>query len=302
MHISTVKSFVEIVQYILKIPGAKFFLSERISQDPLENFFGVQRQRGRTGDNPNASQFCKNTQAIRLINSVCANVKGNCRGRKQSIDMEDNNPLPKRRRVRKKASNGDNKCNAENKNPLLHENTFSPTPVQKVVSSPVSTPTAVWQVVSPAVSTPVQTVISSLVSEPVQQTISPPVSAPVQQVISSSVSAPAQQVISPPPAEPVALQRASPDCSIVSIPVSIPAPPVLSPILTLDQSVVSRTDQSIVSSPASTQSISIQVRSLLSESGEAEEIISKHHGIVLQRQDLWTLNNHRWLNDQVSLM
>ena len=41
----TVKSFVEIVQFIFTIPGVKFFLSERISQDPLENFFGCQRQR-----------------------------------------------------------------------------------------------------------------------------------------------------------------------------------------------------------------------------------------------------------------
>lgn len=83
-----------------------FFLSERLSQDPLENFFGCQRQRGRTGENPNAQQFCKNTQALRVINSVCGNItKGNCRGRKQHIDMQDNKPLPKRRRIRKYASN-----------------------------------------------------------------------------------------------------------------------------------------------------------------------------------------------------
>ena len=38
VYYSTVKSFVELVQFILKVPGAQFFLSERISQDPLENF------------------------------------------------------------------------------------------------------------------------------------------------------------------------------------------------------------------------------------------------------------------------
>ena len=74
VYYSAVKSFVELVQYILKVPGAQLFLSERISQDPLQNFFGVQRQRGRTGENPNASQFCTNTQAIRVINSVCGNI------------------------------------------------------------------------------------------------------------------------------------------------------------------------------------------------------------------------------------
>ena len=57
-----VKSFTELVQFIFKIPGVKFFLSERICQDPLENFFGCQRQRGRTDENPNVQQFCKNSQ------------------------------------------------------------------------------------------------------------------------------------------------------------------------------------------------------------------------------------------------
>ena len=82
------------------------FLSERLSQDPLENFFGCQRQRCRTNENPNLHEFCKNTQALRVINSVCGTVsKGNCRGNKQVTDMDENNkPLPKRRRVRKQKS------------------------------------------------------------------------------------------------------------------------------------------------------------------------------------------------------
>ena len=47
-------------------------------------------------------QFCKNSQALRVINSVCASVaKGNCRGRKQPIILKENKPLPKRRRIRK---------------------------------------------------------------------------------------------------------------------------------------------------------------------------------------------------------
>ena len=100
-----VKSFTELVQFIFKIPGVKFFLSERICQDPLENFFGCQRQRGRTGENPNVQQFCKNSQALRVINSVCASVvKGNCRGRKQPIALKENKPLPKRHRTRKAPS------------------------------------------------------------------------------------------------------------------------------------------------------------------------------------------------------
>lgn len=253
--ISTVKSFVELVQYILKIPGAKYFLSERISQDPLENFFGVQRQRGRTGENPNVAQFCKNTQAIRLINSVCANVKGNCRGRKQCIDMEDNNPLPKRRRIR-------NRGDRENKDPSLHDNIVSSSPVQQAVSPPIST--SAQQVISPMVSRPVHRLNSSPDSIPVQPVISPIVSRPV--------------------------------VSLLSTPQPVPQPD-----LTLKNSVISLTDQLVVSPPVSKDPISVQASSLMIESGKAEEIISKHHGIILRRQDLWTLNNHKWLNDQVSL-
>ena len=115
--LSAVKSFLELVRYIFTIPGVKFFLSERISQDPLENFFGCQRQRGGASENPNVQEFCKNTQALRVINSVCGSVrKGNCRGNKQLMDGQlDSNPLPKRRRVQKSKgkliSVQDVKCN-----------------------------------------------------------------------------------------------------------------------------------------------------------------------------------------------
>ena len=87
---SIVKSFIELLRYILRIPGVKFFLSERLSQDPLENFFGCQRQRCRTNENPNLHKLCKNTQALRVINSVCGTVsKGNCRGNKQVTYMDE---------------------------------------------------------------------------------------------------------------------------------------------------------------------------------------------------------------------
>lgn len=90
----------ELVNYIFKIKGVKVFLSERLCQDPLEKFFGCQRQRGKTNENPNVQQFCKNSQALRVINGTCGNVsKGNCRGSKYAIDWEKEScPLPKRRR------------------------------------------------------------------------------------------------------------------------------------------------------------------------------------------------------------
>ena len=60
------------------LEGVKFFLSSHINQDPLESFFGCQRQRGRGSDNPTVKVFCKNTQ---VIGTFCRDtVKGNCRG------------------------------------------------------------------------------------------------------------------------------------------------------------------------------------------------------------------------------
>ena len=38
-----------------------------LSQDPLEKFFGCQRMRGGTHDNPSVQEFCKNTQALRSL-------------------------------------------------------------------------------------------------------------------------------------------------------------------------------------------------------------------------------------------
>lgn len=100
-----VDAFVELVEAIFKTDGVKFFLSEHVSQDPLEKFFGIQRQRGRVNENPDVQSFCKNTQAIKVIGSICRDsVKGNCRGlnsRKrplQPLSSKDNEPLEKRRK------------------------------------------------------------------------------------------------------------------------------------------------------------------------------------------------------------
>ena len=46
-------------------------LSEKMSQDLLEKFFGCQRQKGRANENPTASEFLKNSQSLRVIYSIC---------------------------------------------------------------------------------------------------------------------------------------------------------------------------------------------------------------------------------------
>ena len=94
----------EIVQYVFTIPGVISFLSERLCQDALEKFFGCQHQRGATNENPTVQDFCKNSQALRVVNSLCRNIKrGNCRGsKKESLDMsKENKPLSKRQTAHK---------------------------------------------------------------------------------------------------------------------------------------------------------------------------------------------------------
>ena len=76
-------SFIGFVKFMFSLPEVKdnnlAFLSNNICQDPLEQFFGCQRQRGGTSDNPNVIEFCHNTQALRVVDSFCrAPVRGNC--------------------------------------------------------------------------------------------------------------------------------------------------------------------------------------------------------------------------------
>ena len=99
----SVNSLIGLHNYIFTLPGTKYFLTAKLNQDPLEKFFGLQRQRGAVNDNPNVKDFQLNTQALRVISSVCGSVRGNVRGvdkygkryRDEDIDM---GPLKKRSR------------------------------------------------------------------------------------------------------------------------------------------------------------------------------------------------------------
>ena len=55
-----------LVKFMFTIPGVTCLLSENLCQDPLEKFFGCQRQRGGVNANPTAQEFCTNTQALRV--------------------------------------------------------------------------------------------------------------------------------------------------------------------------------------------------------------------------------------------
>lgn len=94
-----VKSFVELVRFLFSQPGVKVFLSRKLCQDPLEKFFGCQRQKGGAHDNPNVGEFVKNTQVLRVVNSFCHVRRGNCRGNSktpQILEGNENTPLLKR--------------------------------------------------------------------------------------------------------------------------------------------------------------------------------------------------------------
>jgi len=83
-----------------------FLLSERVSQDKVENYFAKQRARGGRNDNPTLKQCLVNDGALRLQNSLALDpVRGNCSQKRrlfgdplEAIEVAVNNPLPKRPR------------------------------------------------------------------------------------------------------------------------------------------------------------------------------------------------------------
>ena len=90
----SVKSFIELANILLMTPDALSFLSQCITQDPLEKLFGLQRQRGRVNENPNIQEFEKNSQALRVIqaSTSSSSIEGNCRGN-TDVEPTEHKPL-----------------------------------------------------------------------------------------------------------------------------------------------------------------------------------------------------------------
>ena len=88
------------MKYIFTIQNVKSFLSEKTSQDPLEKYFGRQRQSRKSNENPSAHEFLINNQALRVVSSIRIDTaKGNTRGTNQEgITVVSDGPLQKRRR------------------------------------------------------------------------------------------------------------------------------------------------------------------------------------------------------------
>ena len=56
---------------VIQVRSVTAFLSNRVCQDPLENFFGRQWQRGRANESPIVAKFLQNTQALRIVSKNC---------------------------------------------------------------------------------------------------------------------------------------------------------------------------------------------------------------------------------------
>ena len=77
--------------------GISYILSERFSQDDLENYFGKQRTTGRRYDNPTVCDFGYNDNTDKSQVSVRP-IVGNVQGPVGKFNRISDEPLPKRKK------------------------------------------------------------------------------------------------------------------------------------------------------------------------------------------------------------
>lgn len=73
--IVTVHSFTELGPKLLKLPGAKYLLSEVFSQDPLEHYFSKQRHRGGSNENPTSEQVSLSAMTLIQQQSIYRDLR-----------------------------------------------------------------------------------------------------------------------------------------------------------------------------------------------------------------------------------
>jgi len=103
----SVKSFVELSKELLALPVPipnLFLLSEKFSQDPLEEHFGRHRRSGGCNENPTLFKFGHQELRLNVMGSnLITEMRGNTRGRnvdRPTIDVNDMRQLPKRRKTK----------------------------------------------------------------------------------------------------------------------------------------------------------------------------------------------------------
>ena len=117
--IITANSFIELVTYLFKESDAKSFLSERISQDPVEKLFGRQRQRGAVNENPTVNEFLNNNQALRIVDSTRIDAsRGNTRGANTCEIINVSSSLLQKRKTPKHKET-EKRCRNNQENPSI---------------------------------------------------------------------------------------------------------------------------------------------------------------------------------------
>ena len=87
--------FIEIYKFLLE-RGVPYILSERFSQDDVENYFVRQRAIGRRYDNPIVRDFGYNDNIIKLQYSV-RSIAGNVRAPSSKFNETITEPLPNKK-------------------------------------------------------------------------------------------------------------------------------------------------------------------------------------------------------------
>ena len=91
---------------MLRYEGVRYFLSEKLSQDPLEEYFQKQRARGGCNENPGLPSVGGNFVALTvytsdLVKSTRGNTRGTTRVDTSHFNAEDTCSLPKRKKKEK---------------------------------------------------------------------------------------------------------------------------------------------------------------------------------------------------------
>jgi len=97
----TVNSIVECVRYLLSNNICAYVLTEKLCQDPLENYFGRQRATRARKDNPNLRDVGYNDNSIRNQKIFRPIAGGNVEGADKAVVEISNEPVPCRNRMKR---------------------------------------------------------------------------------------------------------------------------------------------------------------------------------------------------------
>ena len=88
-----------LIKELLSIPNVEYVLTQKLNQDPVEQYFGKQRMKGGASDNPTVNEFAYNTNKIAVAgSSMIRDVAGNVRKRKVPLDINKEVPMMKRKK------------------------------------------------------------------------------------------------------------------------------------------------------------------------------------------------------------